>query len=78
VSHELRTPLATILTHAEVRGLAGLPDATRQESLHLLKEETQRAVRLVNALLEMGRLETGGELAQRPVDLLALAEAAVQ
>ena len=78
LGHELRTPLATILTHAEVQGLDGLPDATRQESLHLLKEETQRAVRLVNALLEMGRLETGGELAQRPVDLLALAEAAVQ
>ncbi|MER2599747.1 MAG: ATP-binding protein [Caldilineales bacterium] len=78
LGHELRTPLATILTHAEVQGLAGLPDATRQESLHLLKEETQRAVRLVNALLELGRLETGGELAQRPVDLLTLAEAAVQ
>ncbi|MBE2233511.1 MAG: hypothetical protein IAE85_08465 [Anaerolinea sp.] len=78
LGHELRTPLATILTHAEVQGLANLPDATRAESLHLLKEETQRAVRLVNAMLELGRLETGGELAQHPVELLSLAEAAVQ
>ncbi len=78
LSHELRTPLATILTHAEVQSLPNLPDATRAESLRLLKEETQRAVRLVNAMLELGRLETSGELAQRPVDLLAVAEAAVQ
>jgi len=78
LGHELRTPLATILTHTEVQGLANLPDATRAESLHLLKEETQRAIRLVNAMLELGQLETSGELAQRPVDLLALAEAALQ
>lgn len=78
LSHELRTPLATILTHAEVQSLPNLPDATRAESLRLLKEETQRAVRLVNAMLELGRLETSGELAQLSVDLLAVAEAAMQ
>ena len=78
LSHELRTPLATILTHAEVQSLPNLPDDTRAELQRLLKEETQRAVRLVNAMLELGRLETSGELAQRPVDLLAVAEAAVQ
>ena len=78
LSHELRTPLATILTHAEVQSLPNLPDATRAESLRLLKDETQRAVRLVNAMLELGRLETSGELAQLPVDLLAVAEAAMQ
>jgi two-component system phosphate regulon sensor histidine kinase PhoR len=78
LGHELRTPLATILTHAEVQGLANLPDATRAESLLLLKEETQRAIRLVNAMLDLGRLETSSELVLRPVDLLVLAEAAVQ
>lgn len=78
LAHELRTPLATILTHAEVQSLSNLPDVTRAESLQLLKEEAQRAVRLVNAMLELGRLETSAELAQRPVDLLAIAEAAVE
>jgi two-component system phosphate regulon sensor histidine kinase PhoR len=77
LSHELRTPLATILTHVEVLGLANLPDATRAESLRLLKDETQRTVRLVNAMLELGRLETSGEPALRPVDALAVAEAAL-
>jgi two-component system phosphate regulon sensor histidine kinase PhoR len=77
LSHELRTPLATILTHVEVLGLANLPDATRAESLRLLKEETQRTVRLANAMLELGRLEISGEPALRPVDALAVAEAAL-
>ena len=78
LGHELRTPLATILTHAEVQGLANLPEPTRAESLRLLKEETLRAIRLVNAMLDLGRLETSSELALRPIDLLAVAEAAVQ
>ena len=78
LSHELRTPLATILTHVEVQGLANLPEVTRQESLRLLREEAQRAARLVNGMLELGRLETGGEFTPRPVDLLTVAEAAVQ
>jgi two-component system phosphate regulon sensor histidine kinase PhoR len=77
LSHELRTPLATILTHVEVLGLSNLPGATRAESLRLLKEETQRTVRLVNAMLELGRLETSGEPRLRPVDVLAVAEAAL-
>ncbi len=78
LSHELRTPLATILTHAEVQGLAGLSDVTRAESLGLLKEETQRAIRLVNSMLELGRLETSAELPQRPLDMLPIAELAIQ
>lgn len=78
LGHELRTPLTTILTHAEVQALPNLSEPTRAESLRLLKDETQRAMRLVNAMLDLGRLETGGELDLRPTDLLAVAETAVQ
>lgn len=78
LGHELRTPLATILTHAEVQGLPGVADVTRAESLYMLKQETQRAVRLVNDMLELGRLETGADVALRPLDLLPVAEAAMQ
>jgi two-component system phosphate regulon sensor histidine kinase PhoR len=78
LGHELRTPLATILTHVEVQALPNLPEVTRSESQRLLKEETLRTVRLVNGMLELSRLEISSELVQRPVDLLALAEAAVQ
>ncbi len=77
LSHELRTPLATILTHLEVLGLPGVAPETGQQSVALLKAEARRMARLVHQMLELGRLETSAEIEQRPLDLLALAEAAV-
>ncbi|MHB1134720.1 MAG: sensor histidine kinase [Chloroflexota bacterium] len=77
VSHELRTPLATILTHLEVLGLPNLPVATSAQSLRLLKAEAKRMARLVQLMLELGRLEAGAEVERRPVDLVALAEEAL-
>jgi signal transduction histidine kinase len=74
VSHELRTPLATILTHLEVLGLPNLPGETTSQSLRLLKAEARRMARMVQLMLELGRLEAGAELERRPVDLVALAE----
>jgi two-component system phosphate regulon sensor histidine kinase PhoR len=74
VSHELRTPLATILTHLEVLGLPNLPAETGSQSLRLLKAEARRMARMVQLMLELGRLESGAELERRPVDLVALAE----
>lgn len=78
LSHELRTPLATILTHVEVQGLANLPAETRQESWRLLRDEAQRAARLVNGMLELGRVETSAEANLRLMDLLPTAASAVQ
>lgn len=77
LSHELRTPLATILTHLEVLCLPEISEEIGQQSLRLLKEEAQRMARLVNDMLELGRLETTVELERRPVDLLALVEEVV-
>lgn len=77
VSHELRTPLATILTHLEVLGLPNLPAETADQSLRLLRAEAKRMARMVQLMLELGRLEAGAELARRPVDLVALAEDAL-
>ncbi|HIP96836.1 MAG TPA: hypothetical protein EYH32_06425, partial [Anaerolineae bacterium] len=76
LSHELRTPIATILTHIEVLRLPNISEEIGQQSLHLLKEETRRMVRLVNDMLELGRLETSAEIERRPVDLLSLVEEA--
>lgn len=77
LSHELRTPLATILTHLEVLLLPNLSTELGQQSLHLLKEEGRRMARLVNDMLELGRLETGGEIERRPVDLLGVVEGVI-
>ncbi|MDA8187666.1 MAG: ATP-binding protein, partial [Dehalococcoidales bacterium] len=74
LSHELRTPLATILTHLEVLSLPRVSQEIRGQSIQLLKTEAQRMSRLVNLMLELGRLETSLEIERRPVDLLALVE----
>jgi two-component system phosphate regulon sensor histidine kinase PhoR len=78
LSHELRTPLATILTHLEVLGLADLSGETGRQSIVLLKAEAQRMARLIQQMLELGRLETSAELERRPLDLLALVEEVIQ
>ncbi len=74
LSHELRTPLATILTHLEVLSIPRISEEIRGQSLHLLKVETQRMSRLVQLMLELGRLETSTEVERRPVDMVALVE----
>ncbi|MDH7475683.1 MAG: ATP-binding protein [Anaerolineae bacterium] len=74
LSHELRTPIATILTHLEVLSLPNISEEISQQSLRLLKEESRRMARLVNDMLEFGRLETSTEVESCPVDLLSLVE----
>ncbi len=74
LSHELRTPLATLLTHLEVLRLPQIAEQTRQQSVQLMHQETERMTRLVHNLLELSRLETSGEIERRPVDLRALLE----
>jgi len=77
LSHELRTPLATILTHLEILLLPDISTEIGRQSLRLLKEEARRMARLVNDMLQLGRLETATEIERRPVDLLAVVEGAV-
>jgi signal transduction histidine kinase len=77
LSHELRTPLATILTHLQVLLLPDISTEIGQQSLRLLKEEAQRMARLVNDMLELGRLETSAEIERRPVSLLTVVEQAI-
>ncbi len=74
LSHELRTPIATLLTHLEILGLDDIGATSRQQSLALSKAEAQRMARLIDDMLELGRLEIASELPRRPLDLLALVE----
>jgi len=77
LGHELRTPIATILTHLEILGLSDVGQEVQQQSLAFAKDEAQRMARLLNDMLELGRLETASELPRRPVDLVALVEEVV-
>ena len=74
LGHELRTPIATLLTHIEILGLGDVGDDVHTQSLQLAKREAQRMSRLVNDMLELGRLEMTETLTRRPLSLLALVE----
>jgi two-component system sensor histidine kinase KdpD len=62
VSHDLRTPLATITGASStlLEGGDALEPATRADLLASIHQEAERLDRLVNNLLEMTRLESGG------------------
>jgi signal transduction histidine kinase len=60
VSHELKTPLTTIRMYAELLGEGRVRDPAKQRSyLTTIIGESQRLTRLVNNVLDFGRLEHG-------------------
>jgi two-component system OmpR family sensor kinase len=70
VSHELRSPLARMRLAI---GLAQRPDADLHAQLERLETEIGRLDRLIGALLDVSRLETGAtSLRREQVDLAAL------
>ena len=77
LGHELRTPIATVLTHLEILGFDDVGEDVHRQSLHFARREAQRLSRLVNDMLELGRLETVESLPLRPLDLADLTEQVV-
>lgn len=72
-AHELRTPIAAIRVQAQVA--ADETDAeARRHALRATLEGCDRAVRVVEQLLMLSRLEAGAEVRRQPVDLDALAQ----
>jgi two-component system, OmpR family, sensor histidine kinase KdpD len=59
LSHDLRTPLTSLVGVAESLGASGSLDATQQESVNALIEQSRRLASLVANLLDMARIETG-------------------
>ena len=77
VSHELRTPLTGILGAAQnLRdGLAGGLTQAQQEYVAMIENDSGRLIRVVNELLEWGRLEAGRIRLQRsPVAVRSLVQ----
>jgi two-component system OmpR family sensor kinase len=77
-SHELRTPLTSVQGYAELfrRGAADDPEALRT-AMRRIEEEGARMGGLVDELALLARLDQGRPLEREPVDLAALARAAV-
>ncbi len=60
VSHELRTPLTSIRQLSEMLAKGRVPtDDLRQQSYDILSHESERLQRLVESLLDFGRIEAG-------------------
>jgi len=62
VSHELKTPLAAIRGYVETLAMpeVSLDDATRRRYLDIVGDETIKLERIVQDLLDLARLESGG------------------
>ena len=60
VSHELKTPLTSIRMFSELLAEGRVIDPAKQSSyLHIITAETARLTRLINNVLDFGRLERG-------------------
>jgi signal transduction histidine kinase len=75
VSHELRTPLTAIRGSLGLlaTGSMNLPEGQRQTLMEMARRNTERLLHLVNDLLDMKRIESGGmELTLQALNLPAL------
>jgi signal transduction histidine kinase len=73
-SHELRTPLTSVQmgVHLLLEGAAGELTAQQQEVLAACREDCERLEKLMRALLDLSRIESGAEQ-PHPVPLRAAA-----
>ena len=81
VSHELRTPLASMRGSLGLvaSGLTGALDARGQRLMEIALQNTDRLVRLVDDILDTGRIAAGKlPVVPRPVDAAELMERAAE
>jgi signal transduction histidine kinase len=75
VSHELMTPLSAIRGYVETLGMTDLPldQGTRHQYLGIVEEETHKLEAIIGDLLDLARLEGGGDtLRDEPVSVADL------
>ena len=67
VSHELHTPLTTIRGYVETLRMRDLPidDGDRQRYLAIVDDEAIRLERLIGDLLDLAKMESGGQVLHR-------------
>ena len=81
ISHELRTPLGFITGYVTTLLRSDVPhsEETRQEFLHIIKEESEKLQELVENLLDTSRIQAGSfTVEKKPVDLGELTQKVVE
>jgi two-component system phosphate regulon sensor histidine kinase PhoR len=77
VSHELKTPLASIAGYAETLVTGGPDDQTQRRFLAVITQNATRMQSLVDDLLDLARLESGGWTPEtQELDVAGAAESA--
>ncbi|QOY35633.1 ATP-binding protein [Anaerobacillus isosaccharinicus] len=59
VSHDMRSPLTSINGFVGAMIDGTIPERDQKRYLHLMKDETERLIKLVNELLDIARMEAG-------------------
>jgi signal transduction histidine kinase len=78
-AHELRTPLTSLLGNAQLLQRRAVRDSTlnerNQQALRVIEQQAIRLKRLIDALLDISRIQNGQLLlSHKPLDLEALAQ----
>lgn len=77
VSHDLRTPLTMIKGYGEI--MRDIPGENTPENMQTIIDETERLSELVNALLDISRLQAdAAELVREPFDLTEQVQTSVE
>lgn len=81
VSHELRTPLTSIRGFADtlLTSYDKLSDEQREKFLHIIKDQSNRLIKLVENLLTVSKMQSNKELmVYKAVDVIPLIESCIQ
>ncbi len=77
-SHELRTPVTAIRGFAELLATREIPEEERKKQLEIVHQHAERLSALIDDLLELSRIESGGlQLTQVDVDVRKAAQALI-
>jgi signal transduction histidine kinase len=78
VAHELRTPLSAVVNWTNLLQGEGLTEEERQHGLKVIAENTDAQARLIEDLLDFGRIVSGQvKLDLRPINVLEVLELAL-
>ncbi len=79
LAHELRNPLAPMRNALEILKLKGSPDPTSQSARDLIERQLAHLVRLIEDLMDVGRITRGKvQLRREPVELAIILEQAAE